>query len=335
MKSTNKIYGVDASGNQIDVLEALANSTFSSTGTYPDLTAGNATNATTASKLSVNAGTATNPIYFSGGVPVQCGSSLAVSVTGTAAGLTGDVVTGQTVSNPVSGTVYINCILASTGMTLLSLSSGAFINCTIQHAGISTGSGGELYFYACTFTYDIPSVTISANTTIFVNNCKGAFSVSNSSANVYLSNCPNLTISGTASSVFNNVYITNGEINNWTLQTVSLSSYVDTSKFIINSATAYKSGLIVEVYVKVQLKSGITASTTDGSLSVFSTTLPNSIAPLFTFYTSFRWSTATYGNGASTGSGILRGSNVFDFNPDTNLSSQEYLFFHATYISKE
>lgn len=46
---------------------------------------GNAATATTASKLSRNAGSATKPIYFSGGVPVQCNDTLEVNISGNAA----------------------------------------------------------------------------------------------------------------------------------------------------------------------------------------------------------------------------------------------------------
>lgn len=46
---------------------------------------GNAATATTASKLSKNAGSATKPVYFSGGVPVQCNDTLGVSISGNAA----------------------------------------------------------------------------------------------------------------------------------------------------------------------------------------------------------------------------------------------------------
>ena len=42
--------------------------------------------ADTATKLSSNAGSGTVPIYFSGGKPVACGSSLAVNITGNAGG---------------------------------------------------------------------------------------------------------------------------------------------------------------------------------------------------------------------------------------------------------
>lgn len=47
--------------------------------------AATATNATAADKLNSNAGSSTLPVYFSGGVPVATGTSLAVSVTGSAA----------------------------------------------------------------------------------------------------------------------------------------------------------------------------------------------------------------------------------------------------------
>ncbi len=45
---------------------------------------GNATTATTASKLNTNAGNASLPVYFSGGVPESCNTTLAVSITGNA-----------------------------------------------------------------------------------------------------------------------------------------------------------------------------------------------------------------------------------------------------------
>lgn len=49
------------------------------------LNAAHADTASSAEKLTVNAGSSTRPVYFSGGVPVQTGTSLAVSVTGNAA----------------------------------------------------------------------------------------------------------------------------------------------------------------------------------------------------------------------------------------------------------
>lgn len=49
------------------------------------LNAAHADSATVASKLDSNAGSSTLPVYFSGGVPVATGTSLAVSVTGNAA----------------------------------------------------------------------------------------------------------------------------------------------------------------------------------------------------------------------------------------------------------
>ena len=201
MKSTNKIYGVDASGNQIDVLEALANSTFSATGTYPDLTAGNATTAataitattattaTTASKLSANAGTATNPVYFSGGVPVQCGSSLAVSVTGTAAGLTGDVVTGQTVSSLSPGKTYINCTITASS---IGASLGCFINCLIRASTITGATGNSQHFYGCSF---MSAVTVAGSGAYYLENSSGTFTVTSSTAGLYISNCSNAVVS--------------------------------------------------------------------------------------------------------------------------------------------
>lgn len=49
-----------------------------------------AANADAADKLNSNAGSATNPVYFSQGVPVACGDTLAKNISGTAARATGD-----------------------------------------------------------------------------------------------------------------------------------------------------------------------------------------------------------------------------------------------------
>lgn len=46
---------------------------------------GNATTATTASKLGTNAGSSTLPVYFASGIPVACSTTLGVSITGNAA----------------------------------------------------------------------------------------------------------------------------------------------------------------------------------------------------------------------------------------------------------
>ena len=56
--------------------------------------------ATSAVKLDSSAGSATQPIYFSDGKPVACGSSLGVSITGNAATVTG------TLTNPTDFTTY-------------------------------------------------------------------------------------------------------------------------------------------------------------------------------------------------------------------------------------
>ena len=61
------------------------------------LNAAHADSATVASKLDSNAGSSTLPVYFSGGVPVATGTSLAVSVTGNAATAT-KLKTARTIS---------------------------------------------------------------------------------------------------------------------------------------------------------------------------------------------------------------------------------------------
>lgn len=58
------------------------------TGTWPISISGKATSADSASKIATDAGSSTKPVYFSGGVPVACGDTLAISITGNAASAT-------------------------------------------------------------------------------------------------------------------------------------------------------------------------------------------------------------------------------------------------------
>lgn len=67
-------------------------------------------NAATASKLNTDAGSTTKPVYFSGGIPKECGASLAVSITGSSASCTGNAnsATTATTANKVSKALTIN-----------------------------------------------------------------------------------------------------------------------------------------------------------------------------------------------------------------------------------
>ena len=82
---------VDASGDGAAANESTV--VFKGTSSGSEVTAtkftgvfnGNATTATTASKLSTNAGSATRPVYFASGIPVQCNETLAVNISKNAA----------------------------------------------------------------------------------------------------------------------------------------------------------------------------------------------------------------------------------------------------------
>ena len=74
MGTTGHLYGYDIDQNAIFPASVTAHSGFY--GTLVGDVVGNASTATTASKLGTNAGSSTNPVYFSGGVPVACTYSL-------------------------------------------------------------------------------------------------------------------------------------------------------------------------------------------------------------------------------------------------------------------
>lgn len=80
-------YRVPTTGNSGGTVGSATVPVYSDGGVLKTITSysGNAATATTASKLSRNAGSATKPIYFSGGVPVQCNDTLGVSISGNAA----------------------------------------------------------------------------------------------------------------------------------------------------------------------------------------------------------------------------------------------------------
>ena len=83
-------YRVPTTGNSGGTVGSATVPVYSDNGVLKTITSysGNAATATTASKLSRNAGSATKPIYFSGGVPVQCNDTLGVNISGNAASAT-------------------------------------------------------------------------------------------------------------------------------------------------------------------------------------------------------------------------------------------------------
>ena len=81
---------VPTTGNTTGTIGSATVPVYSDNGVLKTITSysGNAATATTASKLSRNAGSATKPIYFSGGVPVQCNDTIGVNISGNAASAT-------------------------------------------------------------------------------------------------------------------------------------------------------------------------------------------------------------------------------------------------------
>lgn len=78
---------VPTTGNTTGRIGSVTVPVYSDNGVLKTITSysGNAATATTASKLSRNAGSTTKPIYFSGGVPVQCNDTLGVNISRNAA----------------------------------------------------------------------------------------------------------------------------------------------------------------------------------------------------------------------------------------------------------
>lgn len=81
---------VPTTGNTGGTVGSATVPVYSDNGVLKTITSysGNAATATTASKLSKNAGSATKPVYFSGGVPVQCNDTLSNNISGNAASAT-------------------------------------------------------------------------------------------------------------------------------------------------------------------------------------------------------------------------------------------------------
>lgn len=78
---------IPTTGNSGGTVGSATVPVYSDNGVLKTITSysGNAATATTASKLSTNAGSSTRPVYFSGGVPIQCSDTLGVNISGNAA----------------------------------------------------------------------------------------------------------------------------------------------------------------------------------------------------------------------------------------------------------
>lgn len=78
---------IPTTGNTTGTIGSATVPVYSDNGVLKTITSysGNAATATVASKLSTNAGSSTRPVYFSGGVPIQCSDTLGVNISGNAA----------------------------------------------------------------------------------------------------------------------------------------------------------------------------------------------------------------------------------------------------------
>lgn len=78
---------IPTTGNASGTIGSATVPVYSDNGVLKTITSysGNAATATVASKLSTNAGSSTRPVYFSGGVPIQCSDTLGVNISGNAA----------------------------------------------------------------------------------------------------------------------------------------------------------------------------------------------------------------------------------------------------------
>lgn len=132
---------VPTTGNTTGTIGSATVPVYSDNGVLKTITSysGNAATATTASKLSRNAGSAIKPIYFSDGVPVQCNDALGVNISGNAASAT---YTTQLlgVQNDGSNTPYsaiednlIRAVWNVKGDSRWYLKAGAY-NCRVNYA---------------------------------------------------------------------------------------------------------------------------------------------------------------------------------------------------------
>lgn len=85
-------------------------------------------NATTASKITTDAGSATRPVYFYGGVPVICSGTLAVGITGNAATATKLATTVAINGTTFDGSAAITTASWGTARTITIGNSGKSVN---------------------------------------------------------------------------------------------------------------------------------------------------------------------------------------------------------------
>lgn len=144
--ATGTATAFDGSGNISIPVTALDASKL--TGTASVNTTGNADTATQAGKLdpSTDAGSSTRPVYFDNGQPAQCGTSLAVDITGNA----------KTASNGViANTTEALTLGAANG-------SGGFIKFKYGRVDLSQVSGSTA---AVTFTEPFPGAVLNIQVT--------------------------------------------------------------------------------------------------------------------------------------------------------------------------
>lgn len=158
-------YRVPTTGNSGGTVGSATVPVYSDNGVLKTITSysGNAATATTASKLSTNAGSSTKPVYFSGGIPVQCNNTLEVSISGNAA--TATIASSANKLNTSAGG-NTNPIYFTNGVPVRStasvgsanqpvyLNNGVITACTGSQSGTEkqqsfkiTGSNGTAQWY--------------------------------------------------------------------------------------------------------------------------------------------------------------------------------------------
>lgn len=134
---------IPTTGNTTGTIGSATVPVYSDNGVLKTITSysGNAATATTASKLSKNAGSATKPIYFSGGVPVQCNDTLGVNISGNAA--TATVASSANKLNTSAGD-NTNPIYFTNGVPVRSTASVGSVNQPVYlNNGVITACAGS------------------------------------------------------------------------------------------------------------------------------------------------------------------------------------------------
>lgn len=110
-------------------------------------------NASSATKLTTDAGSSSKPVYFYGGIPVECGSSLAVAITGNAA-TASKWATSRTLS----------WIGDATGSMSIDGSDNTSATLTLAKSGVTAGSYGPSANAspAHSGTFSVPYFTVDA-----------------------------------------------------------------------------------------------------------------------------------------------------------------------------